>query len=128
MRPTVRGRKRLDVIVAGAKYYATRMSNMRMRPLFACLLSLALLLGEVWDSPARAEVRLPKVFGNHMVLQQEKPIVIWGWAQPREAITVQLGAETRQAQANELGEWKVVLPALKAGGPLTLSITGSNMV
>ena len=121
------GRKLLDLIVAGAKYWA-RMSNMRIRPLFAYLLFLAILLGEIWGSSARAEVRLPKVFGNHMVLQQEKPIVIWGWAQPLEAITVQLGAETRQAQANERGEWKVVLPAMNAGGPLTLSITGSSVV
>ena len=39
---------------------------------------------------AHAEVRLPKVFGSHMVLQQEKPLVIWGWAQPNETVTVQL--------------------------------------
>jgi sialate O-acetylesterase len=77
---------------------------------------------------ARAEVRLPKVFASHMVLQQEKPLVIWGWAQPNETVTVTLASATAQAQANERGEWKVVLPAMKAAGPLTLKVTGSSSV
>ena len=77
---------------------------------------------------ARAEVRLPHVFGNHMVLQQEKPIVIWGWAQTGETVTVQLATESRTAQANERGEWKLELPAMKAGGPYTLTVRGSSTV
>lgn len=63
-----------------------------------------------------------------MVLQQEKPLVVWGWAQPNETVTVLLGSETRQVQANDRGEWKAVLPAMKAGGPYTLTITGSSTV
>jgi len=77
---------------------------------------------------ARAEVRLPKVFTSHMVLQREMPLVIWGWAQPNETVTVTLASATAQAQANERGEWKVVLPAMKAGGPFTLKVTGSSSV
>jgi len=79
-------------------------------------------------SPATAEVRLPKVFSSHMVLQQDKQIVIWGWAQPNETVTVSLDSATAQAQANERGEWKVVLPAMKAGGPFTLKVSGSSSV
>ena len=78
--------------------------------------------------PARAEVRLPNVFASHMVLQQEMPLVIWGWAQPNETVTVTLASATAQAQANGRGEWKVVLPAMKATGPLTLKVTGSSSV
>jgi sialate O-acetylesterase len=77
---------------------------------------------------ARAEVRLPKVFASHMVLQQEMPLAIWGWAQPNETVTVTLASATAQAQANERGEWKVVLPPMKAGGPFTLKATGSSSV
>src|SRR5580698_4513693 len=77
---------------------------------------------------ARAEVRLPKVFSSHMVLQREMPLVIWGWAQPNETVTVTLASATAQAQANERGEWRVVLPAMKAGGPFTLKVTGSSTV
>jgi sialate O-acetylesterase len=61
-----------------------------------------------------------------MVLQQEKLAVVWGWAEPNESITIQLGSETRRVQANEKGEWKATLPPMKAGGPYTLTVTGSN--
>ncbi|HWH71169.1 MAG TPA: sialate O-acetylesterase [Candidatus Sulfotelmatobacter sp.] len=78
--------------------------------------------------PARAEVWLPKVFSSHMVLQRDKPVVIWGWAQPNETVTVQLGSETRPAKVSERGEWKVILPAMAAGGPYTLTVSGSSTV
>src|ERR1039457_7438782 len=44
---------------------------------------------------ARAEVRLPKVFSSHLVLQQEKPLVVWGWAEPNEKVTVTDRKSTR---------------------------------
>lgn len=77
---------------------------------------------------ARADVRLPRVFGSHMVLQRDKPIIIWGWANPGETVTVQLGAESKSAQADARGEWKVALPAMAAGGPYTLAVSGSSTV
>jgi sialate O-acetylesterase len=77
---------------------------------------------------AKAEVRLPNVFSSHMVLQQDMPLVIWGWAQPNETVTVTLASATATAQANERGEWKVTLPAMKAAGPFTLKVTGSSSV
>jgi sialate O-acetylesterase len=76
--------------------------------------------------PARADVRLPNVFASHMVLQRDMPITIWGWANPNETLTVALGSANGQVQANERGEWKIILPAMKAGGPFTLKVTGSN--
>ncbi len=90
---------------------------------------LILILGIV-SNPAvgKAEVRLPYVFGSHMVLQREKPLVIWGWTTPGETVKVQLDIAIQTAQANERGEWKIVLPAMEAGGPYTLTVSGSNMV
>ena len=75
---------------------------------------------------AGGEVRLPGVFSSHMVLQREKPLVIWGWAQPRETVTIKLANESRQAQANDRGEWKVTLPAMQAGGPYGITVSGSS--
>lgn len=66
----------------------------------------------------RAEVRLPKVFSDHMVLQRDKPIQIWGWASPNESVTVQLSDSKLTTKANAEGEWNVALPAMKTGGPL----------
>jgi sialate O-acetylesterase len=77
---------------------------------------------------AQAEVRLPGVFSSHMVLQREKPLIFWGWAEPGEFVTVRLADGTQQTKANDRGEWKVVLPAVKAGGPFQVTVTGSNTV
>ncbi len=81
-----------------------------------------------WAQTATAEVRLPRVFGNHMVMQQDKPLVFWGWADANETVTVALGDQTSQAKANERGEWKTTLPARKAGGPFTIKVTGSSTI
>lgn len=78
--------------------------------------------------PAQAEVRLPKIFGSHMVLQQGKPIQLWGWANPGETTTAQLGESKQSAVANDKGEWKMSLPAMKAGGPYALKVGGSSEV
>ena len=87
-----------------------------------------LALAGFFATSAKAEVRLPNVFGGHMVLQQEKPLTIWGWAQPAETVTVQFLAESKQVQANDRGEWKAVLSPVKAGGPYTLTVSGSSRV
>ncbi len=91
---------------------------------------MALALASVggFTQAARAEVRLPKVFSDHMVLQQERPVVIWGWAEPNERVTVTLATASEQVQANERGEWKALLFSMKAGGPYTLTVSGSSKV
>lgn len=77
---------------------------------------------------ATAEVKLPHVFGSHMVLQRNMPVPVWGWANPGETVTVKLDAASQSTTANDRGEWKVVLPAMQAGGPYKLTVTGSSTV
>ncbi len=91
------------------------------------LAALALVAG-LFAPAARAEVRLPKVFSSHMVLQREMPLVIWGWAQPGESVSIELGPEKTSAKANDRGEWKAKLPTMKAGGPYVLTVQGSSTV
>lgn len=93
----------------------------------ARLFALVALAGFTTSS-AYAEIRLPKIFGSHMVLQQGKPILLWGWANPGETATAQLGAAKQSAVANDKGEWKLSLPAMKAGGPHILKVGGSNEI
>src|ERR1019366_860709 len=66
-------------------------------------------LAGTFSPTLQAEVRLPKIFGSHMVLQQSKSLPVWGWAQPGETVTVQFLGESKSTQANDRGEWKVVL-------------------
>jgi len=73
-----------------------------------------------------AGLRLPSVLGDHMVLQRDVPVPIWGWAEPGEKITVQLDGQEVAAQAGREGKWMVKLSAMEAGGPHELIISGKQ--
>src|SRR5260221_588605 len=78
---------------------------------------------------ARADVKLPSVIGDHMVLQRDKPLPIWGWADAGEGVTVELAGKKASAKADAKGNWKVTLPAMKADGKEhTLTVTGKNKI
>jgi sialate O-acetylesterase len=64
---------------------------------------------------------LAAIFSDHGVLQRDRPIEVWGRAQPGEHVTVVLDNETRKAQADGAGAWAVTLPAMRAGGTHTLT-------
>lgn len=77
---------------------------------------------------AYANVRLPKIFGDNMVLQRDTPIKVWGWADARERITVQFDKQTRSVRAGRDGKWEVTLDAVPYGGPYRLDIKGKNAI
>jgi sialate O-acetylesterase len=73
-----------------------------------------------------AEVSLPSVIAEHMVLQRGLPVHIWGNADPSESVAVEFRGATRTAQADKIGRWSVYLPSGEAGGPFTLTVRGQN--
>ena len=75
-----------------------------------------------------ADVRLAPLFTDHMVLQREMKIPVWGWAAPGDKITVSLANRTATAKADQEGQWMARLSSLPAGGPHTLTVTGKNTV
>ncbi len=75
---------------------------------------------------ACAQVKLARVFGDHMVLQRQKPIAVWGWAAPNKDVTVRLANNTAGTKADGSGAWKLNLPAMEAGGPYTLTVSDGN--
>jgi sialate O-acetylesterase len=77
---------------------------------------------------AEAAVRLPRVFGDHMVLQRDRMIPVWGWAEPGEHVTVSLCSNSASARTNGEGRWSVQLGRLPAGGPHELKVQGKNEV
>ena len=85
-------------------------------------LSLCLALTSI----ATADVRLPGIFSDHMVLQRDKPLAIWGWADAREKVTVGLAGESATTTADASGSWRVELAALPAGGPHEMTVTANN--
>ena len=71
---------------------------------------------------ASAEVRLPPMFSDSMVLQQGTPVPVWGWADDGEVVTVKFRNHKVSATAANL-RWEVKLPALKDGGPGMLTVS-----
>jgi sialate O-acetylesterase len=92
--------------------------------LFVAVCSLTLLAA----MPAAADVKLPAIIGNNMVLQQDMKDPIWGWAEPGEKVTVSIGDQKAEATADAKGMWKVALNPLKAGGPLEMTVAGKNTI
>lgn len=79
-------------------------------------------------SAAQAAVKLPSIIGDNMVLQRDQAVPIWGWDEPGTEVTVTLGDATAKAKANDDGKWMVELPAMKAGGPHTMTVAGTDSV
>ncbi|MBP5676471.1 MAG: sialate O-acetylesterase, partial [Bacteroidales bacterium] len=76
----------------------------------------------VLASCSQSPVTLPQVFGDHMVLQRDRPVPVWGKASPRSRVTILWQGEKVSVRANAKGSWKAELPATPAGGPYTLSV------
>ncbi|MGZ0173299.1 MAG: sialate O-acetylesterase [Planctomycetales bacterium] len=76
----------------------------------------------------QADVSLSKIFGSNMVLQRDMEIPVWGWAEPGEKVTVRLDEHSATATAGKDKRWDVRMPAHKAGGPHTVTISGKNSI
>lgn len=88
------------------------------------------VLGFLTAVPAAwADVKLPQIFGDHMVLQQKSDAAVWGWAEPNEEVTVTLVDAKATAKTGADGKWKtkITVPAA-SDKPLTLSVKGKNEI
>jgi sialate O-acetylesterase len=61
-----------------------------------------------------------------MVLQRDTKLTIWGWAARGEKIIIKFNNKTFRTVTGVNGTWSVILPAMKAGGPYTMTISGEN--
>ncbi len=73
-----------------------------------------------------ADVRVPKIISNHMLVQRGVPVHIWGTAAAGEAVAVSMAGQSAKTEASPLGRWEVFLAPVGAVGPHTLTIEGSN--
>ncbi|OQP63720.1 9-O-acetylesterase [Niastella vici] len=73
-----------------------------------------------------AQVRLPRVIRDSMVLQRDARVRCWGWSAPGEKVSIRFNGKTYKTKASADGKWQVWLPPMKAGGPYTMDIDASN--
>src|SRR5262245_56379377 len=93
-----------------------------------CRIAFVLTLLPQCLSPLPAAPVLPHLFSDHMVLQRDVPIRVWGSADPGEAVKVEFAGHTARGAADTRGHWSVTLPAMPAGGPLSLRVIGKKTI
>lgn len=76
----------------------------------------------------QAQLRLPSLISNGMVLQRDTPLKIWGWAKAGEKITVELNKKRYRTTTDASGKWLVKLAPMPAGGPFTMTIVGNTQL
>ena len=89
--------------------------------LFFCFLSIGITTG--------AQVVLPAIFSNNMILQRGKPVPVWGKAAVGEKVTVSFANQVKKVIADSVGNWRVSLLAMKASfDPKELVVQASNRI
>ncbi len=88
------------------------------------LFALLLLL----SAPVRADVTLPALVSDNMVLQRDARITLWGWADPGETVGIQFQDMQLSAKADKNGRWAIAMSPLSAGGPFEMVIKGKNTI
>jgi sialate O-acetylesterase len=88
----------------------------------------AVLIGGLLATPTFADVRLPSLFSDHMVLQGGGATAVWGWADPAEKIEVEVADQVRTTEADAAGKWMVRFEMLPGGKSTTLQVKGKNLL
>ena len=83
-------------------------------------IAILLLLGASFSN---AQLKLPRLFADHMVLQRDQPIKVWGWSKPSSNITMAFNGKTKKVKSDDEGYFVGYLDAQKAGGPFVLTVS-----
>src|SRR5688572_5559740 len=93
--------------------------------IFHILIIVAALVAPLFSS---AQIKLPRLVRDSMILQRDTKINIWGWAAKNEKISIKFSNKSYKTTTGSDGKWLIQLPPMKAGGPYTMDITGSNKI
>jgi sialate O-acetylesterase len=85
--------------------------------LLTCIFTLSLSFS------LNAQVRVAEIYTDHMVIQRDTPVKVWGWASPGEQIQIQFGSKKYSAKTDNSGKWSIELDSQKAGGPYQMKIS-----
>lgn len=104
------------------KYSGTQLKNDFMKKYAFMLLGLAFSISSF------ANIKLPSLVGDNMVLQRDKPLKIWGWADKGEKVNIDFLEKKYSTKTSVDGKWEIVIPAQKAGGPYDMLIEGDSSI
>jgi sialate O-acetylesterase len=90
--------------------------------------SILIAFCTIASTAAFSQVKLPRLIRDSMILQREVPVKLWGWAAKNEKVSIRFNGRHATAKAGANGKWMITLPPMKAGGPYTMNITGSNTI
>ena len=99
------------------------MKKMKQWGLAGLAVCMAMAISVAW-----ADVKLPAVFSDNMVLQRDLAVPVWGWADAGEKVVVAFNGQTKDAVADDNGKWCVKLAAMPVGGPYEMTVSGKNKI
>jgi len=88
----------------------------------------ALFFSLLSTSVCYADVTLPKLLSNNLVLQRNTDNILWGWADKDETVSVFLDGELQGRTSPSHGQWQISLAAMPAGGPHSIEVRGDNRI
>ncbi len=111
-----------DLSLSVNKVLHTKHNTMKT----GCLVIIIMLC--IISVPVSADVKLPSIIGNNMVLQQDMEVPVWGKASPNEVITVIFNGQKVTTKSGKEGNWIIYLAPMSAGGPFSMNIAGYNKI
>ena len=94
-----------------------------MKILFCCFCTFLLI-----STSIQAQITLPRLVRDSMILQRDTKLKIWGWATKGEEVKIKFNGKSAKTKTTSDGKWIALLPAMKAGGPYEMEITGKNKI
>jgi sialate O-acetylesterase len=89
-------------------------------------ISILSLTGFLLAFSVNAQVKMPGIFGDHMVIQRSRPVPVWGWSSPNEKLFITFNQQKKEVIADRNGKWRINLDPEPAGGPFELKVEGRN--
>ncbi|MFT6795275.1 MAG: sialate O-acetylesterase, partial [Maribacter sp.] len=95
-----------------------------------CTMKIKLFLLSIFSfiQISYADISLPQIFGDNMVLQRESEVYLYGWASPNEIFTITTGWDdkTIEVKTGVNAKWRILVHTSKAGGPYDIAIRGKD--
>jgi len=86
------------------------------------------LLALIITFSVNAQIKLPRLISDGMILQRDTKVNIWGWASANENIELDFKGKKYKTTTSEEGKWSIQLPSQKAGGPFEMTLKGTNTI